>query len=182
MKTRATTKTETKTKTLWTPWRMEHVLGQAEKPQGCLFEPPGEQAQDKKALLLYRDQQLVVLLNRFPYANGHLLVAPKRHLADITELDADENQALMTMLATCSRILRKHLVPDGLNIGLNLGETAGAGIADHLHFHIVPRWEGDHNFMTVLADVRTIPQHIEKTFELLALDFRQLLDKEQRNA
>jgi len=171
----------TKTKTLWTPWRMEHVLGQAQRPPGCLFEPPGEQFQDKSALLLYRDHHLLVLLNRFPYANGHLLVAPKRHLADITELDADENQALMAMLATCTRILRQHLAPDGFNIGLNLGATAGAGIADHLHFHIVPRWDGDHNFMTVLADVRTIPQHIETTFDLLAPDFRQLDNRKEND-
>lgn len=165
-------------KTLWTPWRMEHVVGQAEKTGGCLFEPPGRQEQKKKDLLLYRDSRVVVLLNRFPYANGHLLVAPKRHLADITELNENENQALMAMLSDCSAILRRRLRPDGLNIGLNLGQTAGAGIADHLHFHIVPRWQDDHNFMTVVADVRTIPQHIETTFDLLCPDFEQLLHKE----
>ncbi len=158
---------------------MEHVLGLAEKPEGCLFEPPGTLAQDKKHLLLYRDPRLVVLLNRFPYANGHLLVAPRRHLADITELNSSENRVLMTMLSDCSSILRRRLHPDGLNIGLNLGKVAGAGIADHLHFHIVPRWQDDHNFMTVCAEIRTIPQHIETTFNLLGPDFKQLLDKGQ---
>lgn len=162
-------------KTLWTPWRMEHVLGLAEKFSGCLFEPPGSCATCKEQLLLYRDPVVVVLLNRFPYANGHLLVAPTRHLAEVTDLDAKENQALMAMLADSTTILRNRLHPDGFNIGLNLGTVAGAGIADHLHFHIVPRWRDDHNFMTVMADVRTIPQHIEATFDLLVPDFQRLL-------
>ena len=166
-------------RTLWTPWRMEHVLGQAEKPTGCLFEPAGESSSDPDALLLYRDDQTVVLLNRFPYANGHLLIAPRRHLADITELSQQENLALMTMLQQSSTIMRRHLHPDGLNIGLNLGKVAGAGIADHLHFHIVPRWQGDHNFMTVTADIRTIPEHISRTFEQLLPDFQQLLAGER---
>ncbi len=158
---------------------MEHVLGLVDKPEGCLFEPPGTHAQDKQHLLLYRNRLLVVLLNRFPYANGHLLVAPRRHLADITELNSSENRELMAMLSDCSAILRRRLHPDGLNIGLNLGKVAGAGIADHLHFHIVPRWQDDHNFMTACAEIRTIPQHIETTFDLLSQDFKQLLDKEQ---
>jgi len=161
-------------KTLWTPWRMEHVLGQAEKISGCLFEPPGEMQQSRSHLLLFRDALRVVLLNRFPYANGHLLVAPRRHLADITELSPSEQQAIFSMLTRCTTILRRHLAPDGFNIGLNLGQVAGAGIADHLHFHVVPRWQDDHNFMTVCAEIRTIPQHIERTFDLLAPDFAAL--------
>ncbi len=154
---------------------MEHVLGRAEKIPGCLFEPPGNATSDPEYLLLYRDKVTVVLLNRFPYANGHLLIAPRRHAADITELNQTEKQAVMTMLQDCCRILRRHLQPDGFNIGLNLGKIAGAGIADHLHFHIVPRWQGDHNFMTITADIRTIPEHISHTFELLEPDFQQLL-------
>jgi ATP adenylyltransferase len=150
---------------------MEHVLGTAPAISGCLFEPPGTAAQDKTHLLLFRDELTVVLLNRFPYTNGHLLLSPRRHLADLTELNEEENSRLMAMLAACSTILRRHLRPQGINIGLNLGKAAGAGIADHLHFHLVPRWEGDHNFMTVCAEIRTIPQHIEQTFDLLGPDF-----------
>ena len=164
-------------KTLWTPWRMEHVLGTAGQPAGCLFEPEGDADQDPAALLLYRSRLLVVLLNRFPYANGHLLVAPLRHVAELGLLEADERCALMDMLADCTAILRNRLRPDGFNIGLNTGRVAGAGIADHLHFHIVPRWQDDHNFMTVCSEIRTIPQHIQRTFDLLAPDFRRLLDK-----
>ncbi len=166
-------------KTLWTPWRMEHVLGTAEQPAGCLFEPAGDASQDQTALLLYRTHRIVVLLNRFPYANGHLLVAPTRHIADIGLLEEAERCSLMSMLADCTTILRNRLQPDGFNVGLNIGQVAGAGIADHLHFHIVPRWSDDHNFMTVCADIRTIPQHIQHTFELLAPDFRRLLDTKE---
>ena len=161
-------------KNLWTPWRMEHVLGRAKKITGCLFEPPGESSSDLEYLLLFRDSLTVVLLNRFPYANGHLLVAPRRHLADITELTDRENMAIMTVLQQSCTLLRTHLQPDGFNIGLNLGSIAGAGISDHLHFHVVPRWQGDHNFMTVTADIRTIPEHIEHTFQRLAADFQLL--------
>ena len=154
---------------------MEHVLGRAEKITGCLFEPPGDSTSDSEYLLLYRDSLTVVLLNRFPYANGHLLIAPRRHVADITDLSHRESQAIMAMLQQGCTILRRHLQPDGFNIGLNLGEVAGAGIADHLHFHVVPRWQGDHNFMTITADIRTIPEHISHTFTLLEPDFQQLL-------
>ncbi|MCL7486852.1 MAG: HIT domain-containing protein [Desulfobulbaceae bacterium] len=154
---------------------MEHVTGQADRPDGCLFEPPGAEPFNRKLLLLYRDPRVLTLLNRFPYANGHLLVAPVRHIGEITELNEDENLALMEMLQHCCRILQNRLRPHGFNIGLNLGRVAGAGIDDHLHFHIVPRWEGDHNYMTVAADIRTIPQHLEHTFELLLDDFQALL-------
>ncbi len=161
-------------KTLWTPWRMEHVLGAAGEPDGCLFEPPGDGSHDRQHLLLYRDRTSVVLLNRFPYANGHLLVAPRRHAGDITELAPEEDAALMAMLRRCCTILRRRLGCDGINIGLNLGSVAGAGITGHLHFHVVPRWRDDHNFITVCAEIRTIPQHIQETFDLLLPDFQEL--------
>lgn len=161
-------------KTLWTPWRIEHVLGNAPQPDGCLFEPAGDGKADKEALLLYRDRSVVVLLNRFPYTNGHLLVAPARHKACITELTTAENCALMEMVKNATTILKSHLKPDGFSIGCNIGATAGAGIADHLHFHIVPRWEGDHNFICVIAEIRTIPEHIAATYDRLLPAFSAL--------
>jgi len=164
-------------KALMAPWRMEHVLGEAEKVSGCLFEPAGTASFDKDLLLLYRDKKTVVLLNRFPYTNGHLLIAPIRHIACITALKDSEQSALMKMLADATQIVRNLLHPDGLNVGCNLGEVAGAGIADHLHFHIVPRWEGDHNFMTVLAEVRSIPEHLLTTFDKLLQSFQELLSE-----
>ena len=165
-------------KTLWTPWRVEHVTGKAAKEDGCLFEPPVKESCSRKHLLLYRSSNCVVLLNRFPYANGHLLVAPVRHVEDITDLNDKENMALMNLLQQCCTILRKHMHPHGINVGLNLGRTAGAGIDDHLHFHVVPRWEGDHNFMTVTAEIRAIPQHIDDTYSMLLPDFQDLLNRE----
>lgn len=157
---------------------MEHVLGSAPKNPGCLFEPDIGSTSDykasKAALLLYKDHHSVVLLNRFPYANGHLLVAPVRHLHCVTQLSPAENCALMEMVKTATAIVKNHLKPDGFNIGCNIGAAAGAGIADHLHFHIVPRWNGDHNFICVLADIRTIPEHIDTTFDRLFPDFLAL--------
>ncbi len=161
-------------KNLWNPWRMEHVTGKTQKVAGCLFEPPGNYRQDKEYLLLYRDSDTVVLLNRFPYANGHLLVAPVRHVGCITDLSDKENCALSCIVKKSAAILKAHLNPDGLNIGCNIGGAAGAGIADHLHVHIVPRWDGDHNFMTVLSEIRTIPEHIEHTFDALSPFFNNL--------
>lgn len=159
-------------KTLWTPWRMEHVTGKLKKIEGCLFEP--EDINDKDRLVLHCDDTVVVLLNQFPYANGHLLVAPRRHVPCITDLHAHEGADLMLMVQKSAAIIKDNFSPNGLNIGCNIGSCAGAGIADHLHFHIIPRWDGDHNFMTTLAEVRTIPQHIEETYALLRPLFADL--------
>ncbi len=163
-------------KTLWTPWRMEYILGKQEK--GCIFDAAVDKKSDKKTLTVYRDQLVVVLLNRFPYANGHLLVSPARHVRDICDISADESLAIFQMIQHSVTVLRKHLQPDGFNIGLNLDKVAGAGLAEHLHFHIVPRWQGDHNYMTVLGEIRTIPQHLNKTFDMLLPDFQALHGKD----
>ena len=161
---------------------MEHVTGNAERPEGCLFEPPGTEPFSEEHLLLHRDDLALVMLNRFPYANGHLLVAPVRHVGCITELQPSELQALTSLVQTATTILKRVLQPDGFNIGLNLGSVAGAGIDDHLHVHIVPRWNDDHNFMTVLAEVRTIPEHIQKTFGTLLPEFQSHYRSQQFTA
>lgn len=161
-------------KTLWNPWRMEHVSGQAEKISGCLFEPKGQARHDKHQLLLYRSAFVVVLLNRFPYSNGHLLVAPTKHVACITELDQEANSRLAAMVKHSVAIIKKIFTPDGVNVGLNIGSAAGAGIEAHLHYHIIPRWEGDHNFMTVIGEIRSIPEHIDHTFQRLLPEFNSL--------
>jgi len=148
---------------------MEHVgrAGGGQTADGCLFEPETDASWDRDRLLLHQDGETVVLLNRYPYANGHLLVAPRRHVAELHRLDRREGEALMAMLGHCTRILGQTLRPDGFNVGVNLGEVAGAGIPGHLHFQVVPRWAGDHNFITVLAEIRTIPQHLLTTFDIL---------------
>ncbi len=163
-------------KNLWTPWRMSYIEKGDNPDIGCIFEAGTKKTHDRENLLLHRGNLVVVLLNRYPYANGHLLIAPVRHVADITELNSEEEKALHAMIRESVVILRKHKNPDGFNIGLNLGKVAGAGHPEHLHYHVVPRWEGDHNYMTVLAEVRTIPEHIENTFDLLLPDFQELLN------
>ena len=154
---------------------MSYIKQQEPLDKGCIFEAGSDKPYDKEGLLLYRDALIVVFLNRFPYANGHLLLAPSRHIGDIDTLLPEESSELFTMLGQSITILRKHYKPAGFNVGLNLGKVAGAGHPDHLHFHIVPRWKGDHNFMTVIAEVRTIPEHIENTFDLLLPDFQALI-------
>ena len=161
-------------KRLWTPWRMEYVSRPRE--EGCIFEAGGDEAACREALVLHRGGGVVILLNRYPYANGHLLVAPEAHVADLGGLAAEDSAALMQALARSTAILKEALRPDGFNIGLNLGEAAGAGIPGHLHFHVVPRWSGDHNFMAVLAEVKTIPEHIDATWARLRPRFRELGD------
>ncbi len=152
-------------KVLWAPWRIEYVLGQ--KEPGCPFCPPEIKLPDEKRLILYVDEQTLVVMNKFPYNTGHLLVCPRRHVPEMDDLQAEELAALMLTTRTCVRILREALKPDGFNIGINLGKVAGAGIPEHLHIQIVPRWEGDVNFMTVFADVRVVPEHIIATYRKL---------------
>jgi ATP adenylyltransferase len=161
-------------KNIWTPWRVEYVSG-GDRGKGCIFEAGDGMNHDRKSLLLYRDATVAVFLNRFPYANGHLLIAPVRHVGDIVDLSEAENVMLLKMVGNSVTILRRQMNPDGFNIGLNIGTIAGAGHPEHLHFHVVPRWNGDHNFMTVLAEVRTIPEHIDSTFDRLLSDFQELL-------
>lgn len=163
-------------KNLWAPWRMSYILGAEKKAVGCIFDASPNLLFDRQKLILRRDDFTVVLLNRFPYSNGHLLVAPARHLADLADLTTAEANHLMAMVRAATAILRDELKPDGFNIGLNIGATAGAGLADHLHFHIVPRWDGDHNFMATVADIRTISEHIDLTFDRLLNDFQNLTE------
>ncbi len=165
-------------KTLWTPWRMERIIAvqtaDNKEKTPCPFEPPGTAPDSKTDLLLYRAADRLCLLNRFPYANGHLLIAPTRHVADLADLSSAERAGMMELVNSATGILKRVLDPDGFNIGINLGIDAGAGIPEHLHIHVVPRWRGDHNYLTVLAETRTIPEHIEATFDRLLPHFRTL--------
>lgn len=166
------------TKDIWAPWRIEYILGP--KSGGCVFclpemEPGSERDEDdRRRLVVWRGQKLFVMLNRYPYAAGHLMVIPYRHVADITELDAEESSEMMALVQLCCRALREFCHPQGLNIGLNLGEAAGAGIREHVHMHVVPRWNGDSSFMAVLDDVRVIPERLDSTWERLHPVFERL--------
>jgi ATP adenylyltransferase len=152
---------------------MEYILG-GEKKTDCIFCPGNDRGNDEERLILHVDQLTMVMMNRYPYINGHLLVAPVRHVADLDGLAEDEIAALLMMVRSATGILKRHMNPDGFNIGMNLGKVAGAGVEAHMHFHIVPRWNGDTNYMTVLADVRVIPEHIRQTYAKLLPLFEEM--------
>jgi ATP adenylyltransferase len=156
---------------------MSYILGREETGTGCIFDRNPGKKHDRNNLILFRDELSVILLNRFPYANGHLLIAPSRHVGDILDLYPEESVALFSRVQQSVAILKNNLRPAGFNIGLNIGKIAGAGIAEHLHFHVVPRWEDDHNFMTVINEIRTIPEHINTTFDNLLADFQELQEQ-----
>jgi len=158
-------------KTLWAPWRMEYVSGESGKGKGCFLCAARNTPHSRDELLLASIGTARVFLNRFPYAHGHLLIAPARHAADICDLSDEETCDLVQTIRKSVTILRKRLQPHGFNIGLNLGKPAGAGIAEHLHWHVIPRWEGDHNFTAVIGEIRVIPEHISNTYDLLVKDF-----------
>jgi ATP adenylyltransferase len=159
---------------MWAPWRMEYIL--AKKGGPCIFcdYQSRDRASWREALVLAVTAHAVVCLNRYPFAAGHLLVAPRRHVADFSELAKEEWAGLTDAVRETSARVRTTLNAQGLNVGFNLGAAAGAGIADHLHAHVVPRWVGDTNFMPVLADVRVMPEHLGETWRKLEPAFVDL--------
>lgn len=147
---------------LWAPWRMEYIAGE-QKP-GCLFCRVLDNPDDPDAeLVVWRPEGALVILNKFPYNAGHVMVAPVAHKGELENLDDAQTVALMHALKRTIVVLRTSLKPEGFNIGANLGRVAGAGIPDHLHFHVVPRWNGDTNFMPVLAEVKVVNEHLLQT-------------------
>jgi ATP adenylyltransferase len=150
---------------LWAPWRMAYIGGP--KDERCLFCVQADAADQRAALVLARPRGAIVMLNRFPYANGHVMVAPRQHTADLNALPATDYADLNEALRGAAAALEQVLHPEGLNVGLNLGRAAGAGITDHLHWHIVPRWVGDVNYMPLIAEVRVIPEHLESIYDRL---------------
>ncbi len=163
-------------KAIFAPWRLEYIL--SEKPTDCVFCTRIEQDQDEPNLILYRGKKAVVFLNKYPYNNGHLMVMPYRHTALLDELDEAQMLEMFELVRLCCKTLTKTMQPDGFNIGINLGDVAGAGIRDHIHIHVVPRWEGDTNFMPVFAETKSIPEHLTSTYRKLYRAINEL-DKEQ---
>ena len=164
-------------KNLWAPWRMTYILGEDEqaKNSGCIF-CVNEEKPDRDRLILYVGPWSMVMMNRYPYNNQHLLVAPRRHVPDLAALSVPEMTDLLQKVRLTIDIIKRQSSPHGFNVGLNLGRVAGAGVEEHMHFHIVPRWDGDTNFMTVMADVRTIPEHLLATYDKLLPYFQNLED------
>ena len=153
-------------KRLWAPWRLEYIQS-ADEHDGCIFCRAAD-TDDESGLVVHRGERAFVLLNRYPYASGHLMVAPYRHEATFGALSSDEALEIHHLGATATGVLEQVMSPQGFNLGWNLGRVAGAGIVDHVHLHAVPRWAGDTNFMPVLADVKVMPEALEATRRKLA--------------
>jgi len=154
-------------KPLWAPWRLEYIE-QADEQDGCAFcSEAARELSESESLVVRRGEGAFALLNKFPYSSGHLLVAPLRHEGSLEELSNEEALALHRLSVEALAALKRVYGPDGFNLGWNLGRVAGAGITDHVHLHVVPRWSGDTNFMPVLADVKVIPEHLLATRDRL---------------
>ncbi|HZA50607.1 MAG TPA: HIT domain-containing protein [Myxococcaceae bacterium] len=159
---------------LWAPWRGEII--QQKPPLGCIFclfpAETGAEA-DRRNLIVARSERSFVILNRYPYNNGHLMVVPRRHTGDFASISSAEAADLNALMQRSTAVLNRAYRPEGMNLGMNLGKSAGAGIADHLHWHVVPRWVGDTNFMPVLADTKVMIEHLSSTFDTLEPLFRE---------
>jgi ATP adenylyltransferase len=155
---------------------MEYILSD-QKGGECIFCTGEDRGEDKARLILHVDDVTMVMMNRFPYTNGHLLVAPRRHVPGLQDLSNEESLDLLLTVSSSIEVLKKVIGPEGFNVGLNLGKVAGAGVEEHLHFHIVPRWNGDTNFMTVFGEVRVIPEHIKETYQKLRPHFEGIEKK-----
>lgn len=154
---------------LWAPWRMDYIKTVADGPKECfLCTAALAPERDEAHLVLARTPLCLLMLNRYPYANGHLLAAPYRHIAEMGELTSEERTEIMDLLIHGQTLLERVMNPQGFNMGINLGRCAGAGLPGHIHAHIVPRWNGDTNYMSVVGNVRVIPQALEESYRLLA--------------
>jgi ATP adenylyltransferase len=150
---------------MWAPWRIKYI--QMERPEGCILCEKPKENKDSQNYILFRGDKNFVILNSYPYNPGHLMVVPYRHVANLEELTKDERQEHFELVSRSIKVLRQVFEPGGFNIGVNMGKAAGAGIDDHFHTHIVPRWQSDTNFMPVLADVKVLPEALADTYKKL---------------
>jgi len=150
---------------IWAPWRIGYVAG--ERPDGCVFCKKIQSDEDRKNLVLHRGEHGAILLNTYPYNSGHLMVVPNAHVGELTDLSSEAGCELWDLTDLAVRTLKKALYPQGINLGMNLGQAAGAGIGDHIHMHVVPRWSGDTNYMTTVAQTRVVPQSLEDSYDQL---------------
>ena len=154
---------------IWAPWRMDYI--ESSKEPGCVFCEKSQSKKDKKNLVLYRGMETFILMNLYPYTNGHLMIAPYLHTSDVNELTEIANKEIMQFAKDCFNILKSKLGAEGFNFGANLGKVAGAGIDQHIHYHIVPRWSGDTNFMPVISETKIMIEKLNKTWERLKPEF-----------
>jgi len=155
-------------KQLWAPWRMKFIL--EPRQGGCIFCSKPKENRDRENFIIYRGKKVFIMLNVFPYNNGHLMISPYRHITNVEDLYADEYTELFELLKRSITALKISMKPTGFNIGMNVGKSSGAGIK-HLHMHVVPRWVGDTNYMPVLAEVKVISEHLEQTYDKLLKAF-----------
>jgi len=153
-------------KKIWAPWRIQYIL-QADKDKCCILCDKPKEIDDESSYILYRGKYNFIILNAYPYTLGHLMVAPYRHIGNLTDIDDSESKEHLDLVKLCVRLLTAGVKPAGFNIGMNLSRVAGAGIEGHIHTHIVPRWNGDHNFMTVVADTRVLSEALAETYKKL---------------
>ncbi len=156
-------------KHIWAPWRMEYI--QMEKTEGCILCEKPRQDSDAVNYILYRGEKNFVIMNAYPYNPGHLMIAPYRHSASLEELTDEELHEHFDIVSRSIKVLRQVFSPGGFNLGMNIGKAAGAGIEDHIHTHIVPRWQGDTNCMTVISDARVVPEALAETYQKLRGEF-----------
>jgi ATP adenylyltransferase len=159
---------------LFSPWRLAYVTGASTPQPDCIFCQAADSA-FQSDLVVARGRAAFVILNLYPYNSGHLMVVPNRHVASLASLDADERAEIMALTATAELAVAEVYTPHGLNVGINLGKAAGAGVADHLHVHVVPRWNGDTNFMSVVGDVRVLPEEVPISASRLRPVFDRLM-------
>ena len=160
--------------TLWAPWRMEYILGEKEE-EGCIFCLKPQQDTDHKNLIIYRGKHCFIILNYYPYNNGHLMIVPFRHICALSQLRREEKVEIMNLIEVATVIIEDDMAAQGFNIGANIGKIAGAGIDQHLHFHVVPRWNGDTNFMPVTGHTKVIPEALEQIADRLRALFMKKL-------
>lgn len=159
---------------IWAPWRSKYIL-HADQEDGCILCNRIKRDADEEYYILYRGEKTFIIMNIFPYNNGHLMVAPYKHTGRLEDLDAEEGKEIIVCTSLSIQALKRAFKPDGFNIGMNIGSVAGAGIADHVHMHIVPRWSGDTNFMPVLADTKILSVSLDETYRLLKRHIEEIL-------
>ncbi|HKV38577.1 MAG TPA: HIT domain-containing protein [Blastocatellia bacterium] len=156
---------------LWSPWRYKYIAAAGENQPGCVFCKACDDGDDRKALIVHRGERVFVILNLFPYTSGHLMVVPYEHTGSFVSLAEDVTTEMMKAAKQAEIALEAEYRPDGFNIGMNLGRAAGAGVAEHVHLHVVPRWVGDANFVSIVGESRVLPEALEVTYEKLKQHF-----------
>jgi ATP adenylyltransferase len=164
---------------LWAPWRMQYIeKSLINDDSDCIFCTSSDTSKDKGKLVLCRGKNAFVMMNKFPYNNGHLLIAPYRHIGDFPELTDAELLDMQKLLGLCIKAIKASMHPQGFNIGVNLGRVAGAGVEDHVHYHLVPRWSGDTSFLPIFGEVKVISEALDKTYDRLKEEFDKLTSEQ----